>query len=312
MSMPSYKIIIAGIGGVGGYFGGLLARAYEKSKDVEIIFIARGEHLKHIRHHGLQVIASSGEFIAHPRLATDDPHEIGLANCIFLCVKSYDLESMCISLIPCINEQTVIIPLLNGVDSMHRIHSILPTVTIWPGFAYVVARIHGPGIVENAGNIQKLFFGSDKECTAEMIELEAILKEAGIEATCTNKISILMWEKFIFISSLASLTSYLDKNRGEIMDNPADMNMLIGLIHEVASVGVASGVAIPSDIQTTTLAKLRSLTRDTTSSMHRDFKNRHRTELETLTGYVVREGQRLGIPTPLYEQIYETLNQTVR
>jgi 2-dehydropantoate 2-reductase len=310
--MPTYKIIIAGIGGVGGYFGGLLAQAYEKSNAVEIFFVARGEHLKRIRDHGLHVIASSGEFIAHPQLATDHPHEIGLVDCIFICVKSYDLEPMVRSLITCIDERTVIIPLLNGVDSMHRIRSILPTVTIWPGFAYVVARINEPGIVENAGNIQKLFFGSDKDCTAHMIEIEAILKKAGIDATCTNKISILMWEKFIFISSLASLTSYLDKNRGEIMDNQDDMNMLIGLIDEIASIAEASGVNIPADIRTTTLAKLRSLTRDTTSSMHHDFKHHHKTELETLTGYVVREGQRLAIPTPIYEQIYEALNQIVR
>lgn len=74
------KIIVAGIGGVGGYFGGLLAKKYEKSDDFEICFLARGEHLAQIRKNGLKVIVGSTEFIALPAMATDKVNEIGIAD----------------------------------------------------------------------------------------------------------------------------------------------------------------------------------------------------------------------------------------
>ena len=72
------RILIAGIGGVGGYFGGLLAKSFENSNEVEIIFLARSEHLKMIQQNGLKVITKENEFIAKPFLVTDDANKIGV------------------------------------------------------------------------------------------------------------------------------------------------------------------------------------------------------------------------------------------
>jgi len=204
---------------------------------------------------------------------------------------------------------SIILPLLNGVNSVALIRKQLPATTIWQGFTYIVARLKAPGVVENIGNIQKLYFGLDNTRTDAMQQFETILKDAGIEAIRSDDISTLMWEKFIFISPLASLTSYLNKNRGEIMENTDDMQFLISLIDEVIGVAKQLRVNLPEDIRAKTLLKLGSLTRDTTSSMHNDFMHKRPTELETLTGYVIEQGRKLGVSTPGYEKIYNMLKQ---
>lgn len=305
--MKPIRIVIAGIGGVGGYFGGMLARHYFNNTETEIHFIARGAHLNHIKQHGLQVITHTETFVAHPQSVTDQAVDIGIADIIIVCTKSYDLESMINEIRPSVGVDTIILPLLNGVNSVELISKRFPSTTIWQGFTYIVARLKAPGVVENIGNIQKLFFGLNDTCTDAMQQFETILRDAGIEATRSDEISILMWEKFIFISPLASLTSYLDKNRGEIMDNINDMQFLISLIDEVIAVAEQLKVNLPENIRDKTLQKLASLTRDTTSSMHNDFMHKRQTELETLTGYVVEQGRKLGVSTPGYEKIYNML-----
>ena len=102
------KIAIMGVGGVGGYFGGKLARYYINNKNVDITFIARGKHLKEIQNNGLKVITEQGTFIAKPDRAIDNPASCGMFDIIIFCVKSYDLEESAKLLRNCVNEQTVV------------------------------------------------------------------------------------------------------------------------------------------------------------------------------------------------------------
>ena len=115
MNTAQVKIVIAGIGGVGGYFGGLLAKKYAGSDQVQIYFIARGKHLAEIQKQGLKVIKGGNEFIAKPKLATDQAAQIGIANYLIICTKNYDLRQMMHQVQPCIGKDTVILPLLNGI-----------------------------------------------------------------------------------------------------------------------------------------------------------------------------------------------------
>ena len=135
------KIVIAGIGGIGGYFGGFLAKKYENSNDVEVCFVARGEHLNKIRENGLKVIHGQNEFIARAAIATDNANEIGIADYILICTKSYDLDATIKQLKPCIAENTILLPLLNGVESVERIKKILPGTTVLEGCVYIVSSV---------------------------------------------------------------------------------------------------------------------------------------------------------------------------
>src|SRR5688572_6650454 len=114
------KIAIAGIGGVGGYFGGLLAKKYE-SGEHDIFFIARGEHAISIRVNGLQMKTADGDFTVHPAAVTADPSGIGTVDLVLFCTKSYDLDSVANACSPMVTKDTVLLPLLNGVDATERL-----------------------------------------------------------------------------------------------------------------------------------------------------------------------------------------------
>lgn len=304
------KIIVAGIGGVGGYFGGLLAKHFYDKEDVEINFVARGEHLKEIQKNGLKVIKGNTEFIAKPTLATDNPAEIGIANFIIITTKSYDLEKIIQQLRPCINQDTIILPLLNGVDSKERINNILPDNIVLEGCAYIVSRLKQAGVVENSGNIQTLYFGLDKLIDKRLLLLENLFKEANIEAFLSDNISTIIWEKYIFISPTATTTSYYDKCIGEILADKEKLKTAVALIEEVKQVAKAKEIIVSEDITEKTLNKLKALPFEATSSMHRDFKNNNpRNELLSLTGYVVYEGRKYNLEIPTYITTYAELEK---
>ncbi|NJM52751.1 MAG: 2-dehydropantoate 2-reductase, partial [Blastocatellia bacterium] len=126
-----YRIAVLGIGGIGGYFGGKLAEHFADSNDVEIIFVARGESIKAIKINGLKIITPEGEQIVKPHLVSNEPNEIGKIDLFILCTKAYDLTESIEKYRDCLNENTVILPLLNGVNHAETVQKILPDLEVW-------------------------------------------------------------------------------------------------------------------------------------------------------------------------------------
>ena len=308
--MRKNRILIAGIGGVGGYFGGLLAYHFQDSNEVEIIFYARGNHLQEIQTNGLKVSKGDKEFTAITQIATDNPQEIGKVDLIILCTKSYDIETTINQLKVCLNDETIILPLLNGVDSKERIKRILPTHTILNGCVYIVARLTGFGKVENFGNIETLYFGIDTIENQKFNLLEQLFKQANINAIFSKNITALIWEKFIFISPTATATTFFNNSIGEILEDNEKQKVLVKLIEEVKKIASAKNIITSNNITIATLNKLKNLPFETTSSMHTDFKNKKQnTELKSLTEYVVIEGQKHKIVTPTFERLLKEIEK---
>jgi 2-dehydropantoate 2-reductase len=306
--MKKTKIIIAGIGGVGGYFGGLLAKYYNGDEGIEIVFFARGEHLREIKKNGLKVIKADDIFIAIPALATDNPTEIGIADIILVCTKSYDLISIVQQLQPCIDESTIILPLLNGVNNNDKIQASLPNNIVLEGCVYIVSQIKQIGVVENIGNIQKIYFGHASYKSEKLEWLERIFNQASIEASYSKSISTTLWEKFIFLSPMAITTSYFNKSIGEVLDSPDGLATIKNLIEEVVLIAKAENISIANDVKELTLSKLQSFPHHVTSSMHIDFKyKKNNTELETLVGYVLLLSQKHKLKIPTYLRLYNHL-----
>ncbi len=307
--MLKTKIIIGGIGGVGGYFAGLLANRYFNSEEVEVCFFARGQNLIEIKKNGLKVITAGNEIICKPKIATNNPTEIGIADLIILCTKSYDIENAVQQLKPCIDKNTIILPLLNGVDSKEKIQNILPNNTILDGCVYIVSRLTQAGTIENTGTIQKLYFGIDGVPNQQLKYYETIFKNANIEATLSQNISSIIWEKFIFISPTATATTYFDKSIGEIVSEKHTATVT-ELINEVKQIAHAKNIDLSEDILEKTIKKLKSLPFDSTSSMHTDFKNKNDdNELQSLTNYVIEQGKIHNIKTPTYIKTYNELKK---
>ncbi len=304
------KIVIAGIGGVGGYFGGLLAKHFQDNDAVQVAFIARGEYLEAIRNNGLKVIKGDTEFITRPAFATADPSEIGIADVVVISTKTYDLDSMIGQLKPCIDLHTMILPLLNGVDNRDRILHHLPGHIVLHGCVYLVSRILKPGVIHNSGNIETLYFGLEHYPEDRMLSLGQVLRQSGIQAYYAKNISGIIWEKFIFISPIATATSFYDCSIGDVLRDEERTYALNALIDELIQIAIATGIDLPPGVFKKTIHRLHGILPEATTSMHRDFqKHGSRTELETLSGFVVRDGLRLGADTPFYEMMYNTLKE---
>ncbi|MFV8344738.1 ketopantoate reductase family protein [Flavobacterium sp. ZB4P13] len=302
------RIGILGLGGVGGYFGGLLAKAYFDSDTIEIVCIARGETQKAVAQNGLKIILDESEMTVFPNLVSNNPDEIGKLDYLICATKTYDIESSFESIKNCIAPNTIILPLYNGVDATERIQIVFPENVVLQGCVYIVSMIVTPGIIKKIGPYEKLFFGSKNAPVSKLKELQSIFEKASIESYLVENSEETVWEKFIFISALASATSYLNQNIGGILNNPENKAVYISLLNEITAVASAKGLALPNDIVAQTIIKLEKSPQDATSSMHRDLLANRKTEVNSLTEYVVKEGLKYGVATPIYKKILEKLS----
>ncbi|MCE5331444.1 MAG: 2-dehydropantoate 2-reductase [Bacteroidales bacterium] len=301
------KIVIVGLGGVGGYYGGLLAKQYAGHPEIEIYFVARGAHLQKVKENGLTVITETETFVARPTLATDNVLEIGTADYVILCTKSYDLHATIEQIKPCVGNETVILPLLNGADISERIRTLLPGTEVWNGCVYIVGRLNEPGVVESSGGLHDLFFGYEDQTSKRLLFMEKLMKDAGIKAFFSENIRMNIWRKFIFISTTASLTSYFNVGFRDLLTDEKRKATTIAFLNEVAAVAKAEGVVFDTDIVDTAVHHIERLPFGATSSMHSDFKAGRNTELDTLTKIVIDMGKKHGVATPTYEMVYKKL-----
>jgi len=303
------KIAIVGIGGVGGYYGGLLAKRYSADEDVEIVFIARGDHLKQIKKNGLNLITEKGTFTVRPDLVTDNPADCGIFDCVIFCVKAYGLEESAKLLLPSIDENTVVISLLNGVDNTDRLRTVLNKGKIFNGCVYIGAHIVRPGVVQQAGSLNKLFFGNESDDKIEANHIEHILKEANIDAQYRTDIKHIVWEKYVLISAFATATTFLDKTMRDVIDSEKGKELLDNLLTEVFRVSEAKRIELPKNIKEEIIAKVSTFPPEIKTSMQMDFEKGNQTELETFTGYIVREARKHGLSSPTYKRIYAALQK---
>jgi 2-dehydropantoate 2-reductase len=301
------KIVIAGIGGVGGYLGVKLAHTYSKSTEVEIYFLARGEHLKAIQQEGLKVHTDEGLLLAHPAKVSDHPADFGKLDLIIFCCKSYSLESVAQEFKENIHQDTLLLPLLNGVMSVEVLKSIFPNTHCLHGCVYIVSKILSPGEIIKQGKTESFFFGNAEINEEILVEYESLFKAAGINATLLPNIIQKTWEKFCFIAPIATLTSALNKPIGEIIANEEHLQTFKELINEVYTLALKKGIFDANDQFPNPLEVAMKLPYETTSSMHGDFSRGSATELETLTGFVVRESNKWGIEAKQFTRLYDLL-----
>ena len=311
--MHPTHIVIFGLGGVGGYFGGQLAAHYEKDPSVRISFVARGQHLKAIQEKGLQVLSEKGAFIAHPWKVTDTAADLPKADIVLLAVKTYDLEEAAQEIEPILSPDSWILPLLNGVDNTARLQQLLPDHRILEGLVYVVSYISSPGVITQKGVYDKLEFGSETIQYEEGLDtLEQLFKNAGLAAQYSPTIRATVWEKYLMISSVGSITSFSGLTIGAMRENEIYRRQLEDMIRELYNLAQAEEAGLPEAMIAETLAKIDRFEPEATSSMQRDFAIGKRAELEALTGYVVRASREHGLAAPTASAIYAYLSEKNR
>ena len=302
------RIGIIGMGGVGGYFGGKLAHEYEESEEHEIIFIARGGHLKSIQHDGLQVFTTERNYIARPKIATDHPAEAGIFDLVFFCTKSYSLEDAAKTFSSCVHSNTVVIPLLNGVNSAERLRKIFPQATVLGGSVYIISHVEKPGIIRQEGGSCKLTFGTDDpESASKYSYILDILLKAKINASLTDRISEVLWTKYLLMCPMGSLTSVTGKTYGGLLDDPVLQKKARDMMMEVLAVAKAHHVYLPEETVDKSMKMIAGFDYHSKTSMQIDREKGRQTEIDALTEYLCKAGRESGVPTPLHDEIYEKL-----
>jgi len=302
------RIGIIGIGGVGGYYGGKLALKYSGRSKHEVIFYARGAHLAAIRKDGLRLVTVDGEYSVRPMQATDNPGEMGPLDLAIFCTKSYGLEDAARAVAGNLHGESVVLPLLNGVDITDRLRAVLPKGEVLYGGVFISSAIQGPGIVKQMGGTGQLFFGPANRADVEKYRpIETLLKDAGIKAELSSDALLPLWTKYIFIGPMAGVTSLTGKPFGDVLADAAARAMVEGMMKEIEAVARKKGVHFPPDIVEASLGKAAAFAPTTKTSMQLDYERGNRTELDIFTAYMVRAGKELGIPVPLHRKVYAEL-----
>jgi 2-dehydropantoate 2-reductase len=296
------SILVVGAGGVGGYFGGLLARAGEP-----VAFMARGPHLEALQAQGgVRLHTVHGELFAPARAlgAPDEPAEL-----VLFTVKAYDTETAAARIVPAVGPQTVILSLQNGVDNEEVLAARFGPERVWGGTAYIFAAIEAPGVVRQTGGPRAIRFGAwaGRGLTDRLRAWEARFRAAGFEAEALADILPEKWSKFIFICALAGVSALTRLPLGEVRASPPTWALFRGLLEEGVAVARARGVPLPPDLVDRHAALAEAQPPDSRASLATDLLAGRRLEVEALHGTLVRYGREAGVPTPLAFAAYAAL-----
>jgi 2-dehydropantoate 2-reductase len=297
------RIAVVGTGGIGAPLGASLANAGE-----DVTFLARGAHLAAMRANGLRIKGDRGETIVRPVQATDDPAAIGPVDLVLFCVKLWDVESAGETIRPLIGEDTVVIPLQNGVDASERLAPILGASHVLGGVAMVTGSIVSPGVIRQTGKHHSIIFGElNGQITPRTERIRDVCKAAGIDGVLSTDITCARWGKFIGLVALSGLCALTRRPVGDLRDDPDLAPLIEDTMQEVVAVGRACDVPLAPDVLEPMQAFIRGLPSHATPSMAVDLRAGNRLELPWLAGRVVQLGAEHGVPTPVNRVIYAAL-----
>jgi 2-dehydropantoate 2-reductase len=305
------NVCVYGIGGVGGYFGGRIAQKINSDNlsDMEVYFIGRGEHLKTVQQQGLKLITDSDELQCFPNIATDNVKNIPIPDLYLLCVKGYDLDNVVALISKKVSSETVILPLLNGVDIYERIRKNLKEAVICPAAVYVSSSIEKPGIIRQTGPEGHIVFGKDpKRLNYDYKLMMNFLEEMKIRFSWYDNPYPAIWEKYIFIAAFSLMTAYSEKTIGGVLKDQRLKKMTEDIMNEVVSVGKANNVELRENIVEETIQKAQNFPGETKTSFQRDYeKGKEKNEGDIFGGTLVRMAKEHNINIPVTSKVYGLL-----
>ncbi len=295
-------IAVMGAGGVGGYFGGLLARAGNN-----VTFIARGPHLAAIRRNGLRVESGNDGTFTVPGNATDHPAEIGPRELVLFAVKMYDNAAAIRAISPLIGPETVVLTLQNGIDNGERLVDAYGAERVMIGSAYLEGRIAEPGVVTQGGPGAASFGECSFGITQRGKRLLGVFQDAGWRVELLENMTGMLWKKFAYLAGSAGVCAASGCTYGELRAVPETRAAIAAAIAEALAVGEASGAPLEPDSLEWSMNALDNFPAAGMASLAKDFAESRPVELEGLTGAVIRMGREYGVPTPVNHALYAAL-----
>lgn len=297
------KVAIMATGGVGGYYGGLLAQTGQ-----DVTFIARGAHLQAIREKGLHIKSVHGDFQIVPAKATDNPSEVGPVDVILFATKTHQTDEAAKLIKPMVGRDTVILSLQNGIDAADRIGAVAGREHMLGGVTWLSAAIEAPGVIGQYSQFRRIVLGEFNGRTTPRLNMVcSTLQSTGATVEVSDNILKVLWTKFVFIAPVMAMGSLTRVTFGEYRSVPEARAVLTEAISEVAAVAQARGVTLDADVVEKTLAFIDSSAPGIKPSMQRDVESGKPSELESMIGVVVRMGAQHNVSTPVMQFAYAML-----
>ena len=299
------KIAVLGLGGVGGLIGGALAKVNEDTN-----FCVRGANKEAIQKNGLLVdSALLGSFVAHPAMAEEDASKIGIVDALIVACKGNALTAACAAAAPMVGEQTLVLPLLNGLLVSELMEPLLPPCVLADGIIHVFSHIEGPGhVVQEAGSSTvKMGMRMGGPRPPAMLELSRLLCDAGIPALLPDDIVLESWKKFTLMCGNSVIFGLYGGPASTVRADPGHEVVCRAVWQELIDVAQAMGVKLPADLVDGYAAEFERNPPDTVSSLYRDLrygKAPEDTELAHVVGRLIALGRQCGIATPLHEKMF--------
>lgn len=300
------KIAILGSGAVGGYYGAKLARAGH-----DVTFIARGAHLAALRERGMQIKSPAvGDFTVRAA-AEQDTGRVGPVDLVVVAVKAYDNATALPMLRPLLGPETTVLTLQNGVDSADEVAAIAGEARTLGGTTYIATALSEPGVIEQTGTHRRVVFGEVfgalPRVTERVAAIQQAMAAADIQAEAAGDGRVPVWEKFIFLVSLAGFTGATRLPIGPLWADPAVRAQFLDGCREIEALARAEGVPVAADRIQQIEAYVGSIPGTMRSSLLIDLAQGKKIEVEALQGSVVRRAERLGIAVPIMRTLYAVL-----
>jgi 2-dehydropantoate 2-reductase len=301
-TLSTMKIAVIGAGGVGGYFGGRLARA-----NFDVTFLARGEHLREIQQNGLRVKSVNGDFVIENAQATDSFRKIGFADIVILAVKAWQVRDISVELAPIIKKDTIVLPLQNGVVTAEELAENIPAANIIGGLCKIISKVESPGVICHFALDPVVIFGEfDSRGTERAELLKSVFDRAEINSVISDDITADLWKKFIAIC-VSGLLAVTRTSYGELRELKETRQLMTELIREIFLLSQRLKINIEPEFPDNLISLIDTYPYETTSSLTRDVWDGRPSEIEYQNGTVVRLGEKYGVDTPVNRFVYNCI-----
>jgi 2-dehydropantoate 2-reductase len=300
------SIAVVGAGALGSYFGGVLARAGHK-----VTLIGRASHTDAIKRHGLRFLSGDKEERI-PVSATTEISSVRGAGLILFSVKSLDTETAAAAMAPHLSHDAIVLSVQNGVDNPERIGLHVRNQVV-PVLVYAGANVPAPGTVRHTGGGQIVIgqlkkFRAGAEANRQLLdEIAALFTGAGLTVKISDDVEADLWTKLLANCAYNAISALGDAPYSRMIAMPDVRELMLDAAKEAAAVAKAKGIRLPHDILQSTM-KIADTMPLTRSSTAQDLAKGRLTEVAHLNGYVVRQGEALGVATP----VNRTLNALIQ
>lgn len=290
-------VAVMGAGALGCYFGAMLARA-----GIPVTLIGRPAHVAAVRRDGLR-FESRGTEERIAIGAREDAAGVAGARLVLFCVKSSDTDAAAAAIGPHLAPDAVVLSLQNGVNNVERIRAQMKN-EVFPALVYAAAQMTGPGAVRYTGGGRlivgrlKDFARPDGTDARLLKEVTAFLVSAGIPVTISDNVEAELWTKLVMNCAYNAISALTGSPYGKMVEVPEIRDVMREAVDEVVAVAARKGIVLPATIVDAAI-KLAGGMPTTISSTAQDMRLGKRTEIDHLNGYVVRQGEALGIATPV-------------